>query len=478
MASISTDKRGVRRILFTSGNGSRRKVHLGKVPMRIAEQIKTKIEAILAAATSLSAPDPEISRWIADIPEKLAGRLAAAGLIQKRKGQGDASGTLGPFLDSYIKQRVDVKGSTATVYGHTRRNLIEFFGEQFLKQNAEKRARLSQLLGSSAKNSKRRKTMIKFWGKRQPLATITEGDADAFRLYLLGTRLNNGKTMAKNTVNKRCQIAKLFFKAAKRQRLIGANPFGDMKGATVRANRDRDYFLERHDAQAIDLACPDAQWRLIVALSRFGGLRCPSEHLAMRWTDVNWERSRIVVHSPKTEHRPGQESRVIPIFPELVKPLRDVFEAAPEGTEFVITRYRDGRQNLRTQFLKIIRRAGLTAWPRLFHNLRASRQTELMQTFPIHVVCEWLGNSRLIAQEHYLRVTEADFRAASEKVAQIVARQPSENDGNVPQRIESKRKKTPENAVSSAKSEVRPVVATGLEPVTSTMSTWRSNQLS
>jgi hypothetical protein len=52
-------------------------------------------------------------------------------------------------------------------------------------------------------------------------------------------------------------------------------------------------------------------------------------------------------------------------------------------------------------------------WPRLFHNLRASRQTELMQNLPIHVVCEWLGNSRLIAQEHYLRVTETDFEAAT-----------------------------------------------------------------
>jgi hypothetical protein len=36
-----------------------------------------------------------------------------------------------------------------------------------------------------------------------------------------------------------------------------------------------------------------------------------------------------------------------------------------------------------------------------------------MQTFPINVVCEWLGNSRLIAQEHYLRVTEADFDKAT-----------------------------------------------------------------
>jgi hypothetical protein len=45
----------------------------------------------------------------------------------------------------------------------------------------------------------------------------------------------------------------------------------------------------------------------------------------------------------------------------------------------------------------IIKRAGLKPWPKLWHNLRITRQTELAATFPIHVVCEWLGNSTLIA---------------------------------------------------------------------------------
>ncbi len=29
------------------------------------------------------------------------------------------------------------------------------------------------------------------------------------------------------------------------------------------------------------------QWRLIFALSRYGGLRCPSEHLALRWGHID-----------------------------------------------------------------------------------------------------------------------------------------------------------------------------------------------
>ncbi len=107
--------------------------------------------------------------------------------------------------------------------------------------------------------------------------------------------------------------------------------------------------------------------------------------------------------SPKTEHHEGKESRIIPIFPELRPHLEAVWEEAEPGTVHVINRYRDARQNLRTQLTRIIKRAGLEPWPKLFHNLRATRETELAQEYPIHVVCEWIGNTAAIAQKHYLR---------------------------------------------------------------------------
>jgi integrase len=71
--------------------------------------------------------------------------------------------------------------------------------------------------------------------------------------------------------------------SAETTRLIAENPFGDMKHCTVQANRARDYFVTRADAEKVLKACSDAQWRLLFALSRYGGLRCPSEHLALKW---------------------------------------------------------------------------------------------------------------------------------------------------------------------------------------------------
>ena len=43
---------------------------------------------------------------------------------------------------------------------------------------------------------------------------------------------------------------------------------------------------------------------------------------------------------------------------------------------------------------------------------RATWQTELTDKFPLHVVCEWLGNSAPIADKHYLQVTDEHYSNA------------------------------------------------------------------
>ncbi len=69
--------------------------------------------------------------------------------------------------------------------------------------------------------------------------------------------------------------------------------------------------------------------------------------------------------------------------------------------------------NLRQHLLRLIERAGLTPWPKLFHNLRSSAQTDLAERFPSHVVCAWLGNNKAVALHHYLQVTDAHDEQAT-----------------------------------------------------------------
>ena len=68
--------------------------------------------------------------------------------------------------------------------------------------------------------------------------------------------------------------------------------------------------------------------------------------------------------------------------------------------------------NLRTHLLRLLKRAGLESWPRLFHNLRSSFETELLEQFASHVVAAWLGHSTVVMLKHYAQVTRDHFERA------------------------------------------------------------------
>jgi integrase len=365
MASITKGANGYRTIQFVAGDGKRRSIRLGKVSQKQAEGVKVRVEALNAALISKCPLDGDTASWVAGIGDDLAAKLAAVGLIPER-----ASTLLGEFLAAYITRRTDIKPRTRINLEACKARLVEFFG------------------------------------KDRSLKSITPGDADAWLLWLR-ERYANG------TAGRTVKRAKQFFRSAVRSRLIPSNPFEDVKPPS-QVNESRKHFVTQETTRRILDACPDAEWRLIVALCRFGGVRCPSELLPLRWAEVDWERGRFLVKSPKTEHHEGGAERWVPIFPELRPYLEAAFERAEAGTVFLINRYRDTNANLRTQLKRIIRRAGVAAWPKLFQNLRASRETELAAEYPLHVVCAWIGNSALVAQKHYLQVTDADFaRAAS-----------------------------------------------------------------
>jgi integrase len=421
MSSIASDPNGRKRIQFLGLDGSRKTIRLGKASMKQAEAFKVKVDQLLSSKIT-GILDDETARWIAGLTDRVCDKLASVGLVPHRQSM-----SLGPFLDAYVQDRRDTKPATRVNYGHTVRNLKEFFGEA------------------------------------KAIREIHEGDAEQWRLNLVGQGLSD------NTVRKRCGNAKQFFRSAVKRKLISANPFAELKSA-VQANKKRDYSVTREETKKVLAACPDSQWRLLFALSRYAGLRCPSEHLALRWSDVDWEKNRICVQSPKTEHHPGGESRWIPLFPELRPYLERVFDDAEPGTEFVITRYRESNINLRTQLVRIIHKAGLKPWPKLFQNLRATRETELAEQWPEHVACAWIGNSRMVARKHYLQVTEEHFeQAALSGAAQKAAQQPAEMPRNASQVDPATNKETPVLQGFATQCGVVPFCSvgdTGLEPVT------------
>ena len=52
-------------------------------------------------------------------------------------------------------------------------------------------------------------------------------------------------------------------------------------------------------------------------------------------------------------------------------------------------------------------------WEKPWQNMRSTRETELTETHPAHVVCAWIGNSEAVAAKHYLQVTSEHFQKAA-----------------------------------------------------------------
>ena len=87
--------------------------------------------------------------------------------------------------------------------------------------------------------------------------------------------------------------------------------------------------------------------------------------------------------------------------------------------------------------------AGITPWPDLMVNLRKTRQIELTDIHPQHVVCAWLGNSEDVAKKHYLKVTDGHMAAgclvsACQKAGLSVTAMPSHAVSAKSQTLENK----------------------------------------
>ena len=107
-------------------------------------------------------------------------------------------------------------------------------------------------------------------------------------------------------------------------------------------------------------------------------------------------------------------------------------------------------------------------WPRPFQNLRASRETELVERFPIHTVTSWLGNSPRIAMKHYLQTTETHFEnalKADPETTHSATQSASEMRRNRSQ-VEREKCKNPDAVTSSLHRGLK-VAGTGFEPATS-----------
>lgn len=393
------------RVRFYDVNRERRSIWLGDVRPEVAETWRGHVEHLSRCLIEGAPYCGATTSWLHALEGADKEKLARVGLIPKlNDGPQNAQGAarrptaaprgLRAFIDWYISRR-NVKLATSTKWKQTRDALVRYFGPD------------------------------------RDLTTITAGDAEAWREWLgaegniregrkrkdkAGDEVQGRTQLADNTVRRRTGIARQFFNSAIKSKLMNENPFHGL-AASVHGNEARQFFVTHELFRQVIGQAPGAEFGAILALSRLGGLRVPSEVHRLKWEDIDFGNGRICIHASKTEHHSDGGVRYCPLFVELRPYLEDLAALAKSRgagpRDWVITEHRGSETLIRRKLLRVLNRAGISPWPKLFHNMRASRETELLDTYPIKDVCGWIGNSQAVAMKHYaMRRQDAFARAA------------------------------------------------------------------
>lgn len=370
---------------FYTADKKQRSIWLGESSKRNAHNVKRHVEELVRAQKANSRPEADSEAWAESTRGNLRESLVKFNLAKPEQVRptDDASMYLGPFIDHYIEKRTDLKPMTVVMFKQVRSWAVAYFSE------------------------------------RKPIASITQADFEQWLRWMTAepteTELKSKskvRKLAKSSATKHAKRLRQMLEFALRSRLVDENAGeGTRLGSEVNPSRQR--FITRAMAADVLSKCPSIEWKLIFSLARFAGLRCPTEVLGLTWGDVDWDKGRLRIDSVKTG------LRWCPLFPELRELLEQALEESPQKRKdaHVILSHRGNETNLRTQLLRIIKAAGLEAWPKLFNNLRASCRTELEERFPSHVIDGWLGHSSAVAKKHYLQITDDHWDRAAEMPA-------------------------------------------------------------
>lgn len=369
MASIvrlGKGKQPPRGIEFIGLDGKRHRLRLGKVDADTASKFKRGVEQLLNSVRLGTTLPDEWAAWLAAVDDDLVNRMASMGLCSARA----ACPNLGVAFEAYLQRRaVELKPASLKRIQDTGKRMRAFFGD---------------------------------W---VPLRTIGAARAKDWRLAMLGDGLSEA------TVRTDCRNAKAFFAdAIERGMLRGKNPFSAVPTTAIASKRE--HRITAAQTRALIDGCPSTQWRVLVGLLRFAGLRCPSETHSVTWGDVDWGRNALRVFAPKT----GQ-TRTVPLCADLRAILDDAWYLAGDDTAPTTPIVSVPRNNRHKRLKAIIKRAGLTEWPKLFQVFRQTRRSEWLDAgVPAAYVNAWLGHSGSVGDRHYTVLSETIFQAATAAV--------------------------------------------------------------
>ncbi len=372
--------------------GKRTTLRLGVVSKTIAKEIGLHIDKIQSSvAYQLDLP-PETRDWLSRIDNKLYGKFVAVGLLKERIAI--QVPRLKSFLTAYCESHYNTKTKTGQWKTRSYTNRMQCVGD-----------------------------LAQYFGPDRKLSDISHGDAADWFAWLQREVSDNpkaakgGRGLARATASKRMKDARQMFTYAVRKKLLSENPFDGIR-IPLQDNPERLVEVPRSAIDLVIQQTTDPEFRLILMLARVAGLRVPSETSAMTWGDVNFEEKKMIIRAAKTQHHAHGGIRSCPLFEDLVPFFRALRKPGCKPTDHVFVKHRDSESNLRTELLRLIKKAGVTPWTKPFQNLRANALTDLCDIANLPQACKWIGNSPDVAMRHYLIIKKKDWEAPGSKVAQ------------------------------------------------------------
>ncbi len=372
MSSITKRPNGHRWICYKF-HGKRHTIRLGAASDRDARIFQLFLDRLVDSRRFGQPVEPEIVAWLSRIDRKLYSGLLTAGIVEER-----GPSTIGELVDAH-ERRLIARGRKESTLVNSRvlyGNLTRHFGEACR------------------------------------LDSVTLDAADGFRTWLLTAGKRNGSGLMPSTVTNRCRRARAIFAYAIKNGWLIANPFREL-GQGSEANAARNVYVPRELFERILDATKDVEFRLLLAMSRYAGLRCPSEVKKLPWSTIDLEINIFTAQSPKTERHEGQEKREVPIFPEL---RARILEAQAQAVgPLMFPRHQITGAAITSKLTRSLRSIDEALWPKPFVNLRASCEHDwLMAGHKINEVAAWMGHSADTMLKHYNRVVkEQQVRAAS-----------------------------------------------------------------
>ena len=361
------------RITYIDAQGDQREISLSlDYDDLVVDEFRAVVKGLVRVRKYGGEPTQAEIKLQESLKPELRKKLITAKLIEGTIAE--RSLTLSQLIEEWFKDKTGIKAETMAVYRQYCKYLCEHFGSETL------------------------------------ICDIEHAHAKKFIPYLMKERTVDTGILISNTVCRCIRWVKPFFESAVEDGHLAVSPFKKIKNVKYDKTQSQEHVSKERIEHAIASCRNNLEYRLIIALGGYQGLR-PSEMNDLTFGDFEPCGRGIIIRVPGAG-KTG--TRNVPMFPEFLPLWEEALQHRKEGQEWLFAHCRKDKpsefRNIATPIRKKIIRAGGTPWRLFFDSLRGSCITEKENSrkYTQKDMDAMFGNSEAIRQGSYIHGRTSD----------------------------------------------------------------------